>query len=406
MGSINQDSDYFEKHTNGTFILCNNIESLQLIKEEILREHKKDVRIIFNLITTGGTFEKIMSFLEKNKNFKACINKACIFCLNVNKYIPLKNKYIMLYNVYNRQFEIANFIKEFSSKEIKPFPITKLVTYEDYKKKYKDRHFKISQFYGNLTKKDYDNYYSKMKELIEKDSKENALKNKDTNKLFKAFLSFDLTEDLKDLNKLIIKEYTKNTFYRDLNRWLLNNPDFYEPVAYFTSRLMYSLNQYAMENNKFCKVKNKELHRGIKLPYTCLIPYKRAKGKIICLSSFTSTSEDEKYARNFSGRDSAEEIYKTNLIFSVIYEITNSYENNWVSCGIDIHDVSQFQKEKEFLYQPFTFYYVKDVKINIKEYTADIYLETVGKYEILEEKIKYGKEIQYNKEKNIIEIIN
>ena len=406
MGSINQDSDYFEKHTNGTFILCNNIESLQLIKEEILREHKKDVRIIFNLITTGGTFEKIMSFLEKNKNFKACINKACIFCLNVNKYIPLKNKYNMLYNVYNRQFEIANFIKEFSSKEIKPFPITKLVTYEDYKKKYKDRHFKISQFYGNLTKKDYDNYYSKMKELIEKDSKENELKNKDKNKLFKAFLSFDLTEDLKDLNKLIIKEYTKNTFYRDLNRWLLNNPDFYEPVAYFTSRLMYSLNQYAMENNKFCKVKNKELHRGIKLPYTCLIPYKRAKGKIICLSSFTSTSEDEKYARNFSGRDSAEEIYKTNLIFSVIYEITNSYENNWVSCGIDIHDVSQFQKEKEFLYQPFTFYYVKDVKINIKEYTADIYLETVGKYEILEEKIKYGKEIQYNKEKNIIEIIN
>jgi hypothetical protein len=245
-----------------------------------------------------------------------------------------------------------------------------------------------------------------MKELIEKDSKENTIKNKDTNKLFKSFLSFDLTEDLKDLNKLIIKEYTKNTFYRDLNRWLLNNPDFYEPVAYFTSRLMYSLNQYAMENNKFCKVKNKELHRGIKLPYTCLIPYKRAKGKIICLSSFTSTSEDEKYARNFSGRDSAEEIYKTNLIFSVIYEITNSYENNWVSCGIDIHDVSQFQKEKEFLYQPFTFYYVKDVKINIKEYTADIYLETVGKYEILEEKIKYGKEIQYNKEKNIIEIIN
>ena len=406
MGSINQDSDYFEKHTNGAFILCNNIESLQLIKEEILREHKKDVRIIFNLITTGGTFEKVMSFLEENKNFKACINKACIFCLNVNKYMPFKNKYNMLYNVYNRQFEIVNFIKGFSSKEIKPFPITKLVTYEDYKKKYKDRHFKISQFYGNLTKKDYDNYYSKMKELIEKDSKENELKNKDKNKLFKAFLSFDLTEDLKDLNKLIIKEYTKNTFYRDLNRWLLNNPDFYEPVAYFTSRLMYSLNQYAMENNKFCKVKNKELHRGIKLPYTCLIPYKRAKGKIICLSSFTSTSEDEKYARNFSGRDSAEEIYKTNLIFSVIYEITNSYENNWVSCGIDIHDVSQFKNEKEFLYQPFTFYYVKDVKINIKEYTADIYLETVGKYEIIEERIKYGKEIQYNKEKNVIEIIN
>ena len=281
MGSLKQDSDYFEKHTPGAFILCNDIDSLNLVKEEILKEYKKDKRIIFNLITTGSTFEKVMSFLEQNQEFKILIINACIYCLNLKKYMPLKNKYNILYGVFNRQFEIVEFIKVFSNKEIKPFPITKLVTYEDYKEKYKDRHFKISQFYGNLTKEAYNIYYEKMKALIEQDSKANELKKKDKNILFEAFLSFDLKKDLEVLDKLIIKEYTKNTFYGDLNRWLMNSKmNLYEPVAYFTSRLMYSLNKYANENNKFCKENKKELHRGIKLPYTCLIPYKRAKGKL------------------------------------------------------------------------------------------------------------------------------
>ena len=56
------------------------------------------------------------------------------------------------------------------------------------------------------------------------------------------------------LDKLIIKEYTKNTLYGDLNRWLMNygmNYDYYESVAYFTGRLMYSLNSYAQKNKKF-----------------------------------------------------------------------------------------------------------------------------------------------------------
>ena len=43
------------------------------------------------------------------------------------------------------------FINEFSIEEIRPFSLTKLLTYKDYQDKYKERHFKISQFYGDLT---------------------------------------------------------------------------------------------------------------------------------------------------------------------------------------------------------------------------------------------------------------
>ena len=42
-------------------------------------------------------------------------------------------------------------------------------------------------------------------------------------------------------------------------------------------------------------------------------------------------------------------------------------------------DESEYKEEKEILYQPFSFYYVKDVKINHENYTADIYLETIGR---------------------------
>ena len=45
-------------------------------------------------------------------------------------------------------------------------------------------------------------------------------------------------------------------------------------------------------------------------------------------------------------------------------------------------------------------------KLTLKNYTADIYLETVGKLEILEEKIKYNKDIHYDEKENIIQIQN
>ena len=406
LSSINKDSDYFERNTSGAFILCTNIESLKLIKKEIIKEVKNDKRISFNLITTGSTFEKIMGFLEENKDFKECIVNACIYCYKLEKYLPLANKYTILHDdIYNKQDQVVNFIKMFSAKEIKPFPITKLISYYDYKDKYKDRHFKISQFYGNLTKDDYKKYYNEMKQFIEEKSKSKELK-KNENILSEAFCSFDLEKDLEELDKLIIKEYTKNTFHGDLNKWLMNTKmNFYEPIAYFTARLMYSLNNYASNYNMYC-CEERSFHRGVQLTYCNLLPYERAKGKIILLSAFTSTTESELLAKNWAGRNKAKDVYKANLKFSVVFIITNLYKNGWISSGINIQKESVFPNEKEYLFQPFTFYYVRNVQIDLENYTADIYLETVGKLEILEEKIKYNKGIHYSKKENIIVIKN
>ena len=136
--------------------------------------------------------------------------------------------------------------------------------------------------------------------------------------------------------------------------------------------------------------------------FSSLLAYQRAKGKIIILSAFTSSSEDESLAKDWAWRDYLKEQY--NFEFSVVFYITNNWKEGWISNGINIQEVAPFKNEKEILFQPFTFCYVKDVKFDLKKYTADIYLETVGKTEILENEIKNGKRIEYNEDLKIIQV--
>ena len=178
---------------------------------------------------------------------------------------------------------------------------------------------------------------------------------------------------------------------------------YYEPFAYFTSRLMYSLNQYADKYNKYYQ-EEKILYKGGKLFLSYLLPYKKAENKIILLSSFILTTDNEEIAKAKAGRGKEREIYKNSSKFSVIFYIINKFKNGWISNGIDIQEFSKVKNEKKILFLPFSFYRVNSVNLNESNYIADIYLETIGKKEILEEKLKFGKEIKYNEDENIIEI--
>lgn len=68
--------------------------------------------------------------------------------------------------------------------------------------------------------------------------------------------------------------------------------------------------------------------------------------------------------------------------------------------------MAKYKKEKEILFQPFSFYKVKDIKIDIAKFTADIYLETIGKKEIFEIGIKEGKNIFYDEKNDLIQFEN
>ena len=416
---VNKDSDIFEKNTSGAFISCNNLESMKIIREEILKKLKNDKRLIFNLITSGQCCDKIIKFINENKDFENCIKNICVFCCRIKSYRYLKDKYPKIHNdIYSlRKDVINNFINKYSNESIKPFPLTKLITYEEYKNKYKDRHLKISEFYGNINKDICQKYFIELGKLIDEEFIDDKFSIK-KNELIKGFTYFDLNKiinnenneldnnyDLELLDRLLIKQYTKNTFFKDLNKWLMNsNINYYETIAYFTSRLMYSLNSYALKNDKFFINDGVTLYRGIQIPYSSLLPYERAKGKIIILSGFTSTSEKLEKAEFFAGRKNPSNIYNKKLLFSVIFYIHNSWKENLVSNGINIQDLAFYKNEKEILFQPFSFYHVLDAEIDNKQYTANIVLEIIPKTQILEEEMKKGKTIIYNKDKNIIEI--
>ena len=105
----------------------------------------------------------------------------------------------------------------------------------------------------------------------------------------------------------------------------------------------------------------------------------------------------------FSGRNKSKEIFQNSQKFSVIYKITNHIIPNSIPCGINIQNESVYP-EKEILFQPFSFYYVKNVKFDYENYLADIELETIVKKEILEEKIRNEKKEIYDKKDNLVRI--
>ena len=170
-------------------------------------------------------------------------------------------------------------------------------------------------------------------------------------------------------------------------------------MAYFTARLIYSLNDYGKKAKTYFNDNKSITYRGMKLPLINILPYKRAENKVILFSAFTSTSRSIKIAYEFVGQKG-----NNNNDFVVIFYIKNIHEENWISNGIDVVKLSCFPREQEILFQAFSFFLVEEVKINLNEKKAEIYLKTIGKKTILEEEIKKGKEIEFNKKEEIIEI--
>ena len=89
---IHNDSDTFERVTPGAFILCTNLDSLGIIRDEILRHRRSEKKTIFNIISNGrGYINDLKPFLNNNPRFKECLNKLCIYCFNV--YYSRKNSF-------------------------------------------------------------------------------------------------------------------------------------------------------------------------------------------------------------------------------------------------------------------------------------------------------------------------
>ena len=66
LNELLKDCDSFEENTMGGFILCQNMETLKIVREEILKQNSINQKISFNLLTTGSTFNLISFILRRN----------------------------------------------------------------------------------------------------------------------------------------------------------------------------------------------------------------------------------------------------------------------------------------------------------------------------------------------------
>ena len=385
----------------GSFIYCKNQDSLKLIREEILNKMKRHPDLIFNIITSGASCKDLLKFIEENKEFDNCIKNICIFCWELEKYQKYKNECKKICDVYKKTSDVIDLFLIKTQIKNHYFK-TKLITEEYYTKIYNSRHFEIAQFYGDLNPDIYRINIEKITEIIKREDEEKKLSG-NQNKIIEGFSKFELKNDSQNSDELIIKEYLNSSFSEYLNECLMNiDQELDESVAYFTSRLIFSLNSYAYKNNMFCIEDKKKIYSGIKLPYSKILSYEKVKDEIITFPHFISTTEDEFLAKNWARRGDSIELYNETLHFSVIFIITNIYNNNWISNAINIQNLSDYKGDKGILFLPFSFFRVKEVNVDINNYTADIHLETVGKNEILETQIKKGKQIQYNSELNVM----
>lgn len=128
--------------------------------------------------------------------------------------------------------------------------------------------------------------------------------------------------------------------------------------------------------------------------------YERAKGKLICFPSFTSTSGEFKVASAFSKDNKGPNQYETIITINYIYK------KGFIPTAVDVSKIAvpEHEYEKEYIFPPYTFFIVKNVAIDHLKKIAEIEIDTVGKKEIIEKNMEKGSNLIYNKEEGFMEL--
>ena len=384
--------DSLRNKTFGAFILVENEFSMKLVMEELKR---KDTKSIFNLIMSGTNIDNIIEII--NEKF---IDRVCIFSSSSKKYDSLKNKYPIIKGIFSEEKEIEDFIN--AEKQDGPiYESVKLLTYNDYSLRYNILHKKISHYYENNTEDSFNSAISILQDFLYWSPELNIQSEKNEKELSKIELLLKSLQQFKDISsneEEIIRVYTKEfgSFYQDFNKWLYTlDPLSYEKISWFIAGIMYSLDNYSIKKGITIPVK---LYRGIKMSYIDLSSYKRCEGQLVTFPSFTSTSADQSIAEQYSYRLMDLQEKKNMGIFSVIIIIDYKFKDGFIPNAIDVSDISDSKIEKERIFPPFSFFKINKVNIDYENYIADIYIDSIGRKEILEKKLKEDKNLFYNEE--------
>ena len=368
------DSFVFEKECNGTLLLVTSIKSMILLLGNIKKSRDSPT---FLLICTGSAFENLMKYIQQYKDLYKYISSAIIYTYNSQKYAYLLSKYNIIKGIYAETEEIVDYIRKHKSNKNIKYKVPILITYKEYNEKYIQFHKIISLQYGKLYQKS--SYLTALNILEEYLKSSNKIDNFDLKLLIKNLEVF--SQGPRDYKK-IINEYTNDSFYSYFNKWLNQiDPLAIRKIAFFISGLQLSLNIYGKKDQRGFNFIS-ELYRGALFNYSLVLNYERNVGNIITYPSFFSTTLDISVAKDFSQFNSPKE--DRNGLFSVNYIIRIIPKDDWIAQGFNISNISTYKSEKEILFQPFCFFRITKVEVDLNKNLCFIYLELIGKKEIWE----------------------
>ena len=388
--SIIKDSHFIMDQTKGTLILTNKLEELTLLLDFISKS-APNCRSV--LIMNGGSSEKVMALINKNIYMDFLI-KGIIYCQNVEK--------------YKKIFENNQFIEEIC-KDVDLIVAKIKNIFENVKMNQKLECNTIMNLYSYnffyyLLHPNIATYFQQSKSINESMFNPTLIKDIDNNKkiLFNKIYKF-YNENKNKNDKEFIFKYLKDENLSILfNQLLIKKEKIdFDYIGYFAGNLMWRIVQYGKQAKKGVTQGNL-LYKGIKLDFINLLEFIKNDKLIISFAHFLMISPRKELALLKSERNQILTDRKNQNLFSVILNIEYYYDNNFEPSIFDINELMPYPDEEEFIALPFTFFEVKKIEYNTKNMDADIYLNVIGKSEILENKIKKGKKLVYDENRKIM----
>ena len=366
--SIINDTKYIEKRV-GTLILTYNLFSLELVLKYIFGDNSN---CKFAFIVNGRASEESFKFLKEN-NYMPIFNKGSIY----TKSKELSEKVMLKYpdfctKICLKRKDITSFIDStFKNSNTDKFYIDTLIDKNSFKE-YNEVKKELYSF-TDTSKEKFKDKLSEIENLFQKEDFFNC------KEIIKNLISsFQIFSEVMNKNyEKIISYYLDNYYFSKILNLLLNKKDMliYKKIGYFAGILIHSLIEYGENKNKQIE-ENKTFYNGMQLNIIELLEYLKNVNNRIVFPYFFSMTTKKDLAEISSNRNISLEERKEKEIFSVIFTIKYFYDVYGEKSNIiEVKDLSGVPKEEEYILLPFNFLYLAKIKIDSKNYTADIDLE-------------------------------
>ena len=378
-GENSDNCTFFEMNTNGNFYGCHYFELFKLVCQKIKGSKKK-----FILISSGSSAEKIYPYSSNIDE----LEKYYIYCFNKERYMPLMSKYSKLKGIYNDFDELKNALYSINATENNYIKSSNLITFDEYSKIYIRLHYEFIRKYSlykilknknlnegeflNYIKYEFPNFLEIAKQLFpDKNEIIQFFKNNTSEPEYSISKVFNCGDNIQSY----IYNYTSEGFYyRYINKFLREG-DFnaFRIISSHIAKFIYNLYDFREKKNLFNN--DSTLYRKMYISEKELENYQFLEGNVICYPAFTSTSLKE------NGGYEPTKYIDSDVLVQLIIEPNNN------KFSIPILEHSEFPDEDEYLFLPFSFFKIKNVKYgqgNISN-PHKVYLKALSSDKTIEE---------------------